>query len=227
MSSATFHLFSNLPWELRRQIWEAATRPTGRHYTGIHNFSIFNNEYVANKSMTPHIVLPYKHVEPGKTFVATVIGLGDHSTTNRSAYLWDAGLWTACWESREVIMSRLSMSQWNEKRRHLADLYEESLVRSFDPELDLWERVEELPAMSTAPPLRVGGEDEQWQLMVRPYQDAFNLDFTDLVSTWVQSNYSLDNLIWRKIFYDLPFSSPSRGCGPVRNLVVDFDPSVL
>ncbi|KPM36404.1 hypothetical protein AK830_g10172 [Neonectria ditissima] len=211
-----FHHFSDLPWELRHQIWVSSIRPTGPDYIGIHNFFISDEQQMAGKSMEHRVALPHGNFKKDRQLIATIPGPSHHGKANRSAYLWDAGLWTACWESRNAIMSYLDMFRWDEKRRIIADKD--------------WGRdtpsTRELPVMTTAPPLRGGNGEEEWQLVVRPYQDAFNLDCADLAAKCGSRSNDYDwKLDWKDIFFSLPFSSPCRGCGPMRNLVVEFDPS--
>ncbi|KAH8736143.1 hypothetical protein BGZ61DRAFT_441610 [Ilyonectria robusta] len=63
--------------------------------------------------------------------------------------------------------------------------------------------------------MTVLGNNEHWQLMVRPYQDLFCL--TPL-------NWGM-HIDWDTIFYSLPFSASSSGYGRVRNVAVEFDAS--
>ncbi|KAH6887499.1 hypothetical protein B0T10DRAFT_574542 [Thelonectria olida] len=221
MPYTAFRLFSSLPSELRLTIWQYAVRPIHGGRGGIQNFSIFYNNHVMDEgSEALHRRLPCWGTEGLRYYTAAV---STAKATNRSAYLWDAGLWTACWESRMVMMDSFEMSHWNETRRHL-DEYWEGVTWYYATELGRRER-SEFAVPTTAPALQHGGED--WELVVRPSHDAFKLDLASLETLLPRSHYDhhwgslqLDN-----IFQDLPFSSIFRGCALVRNIILEFDSS--
>ncbi|KPM36407.1 hypothetical protein AK830_g10171 [Neonectria ditissima] len=201
MSSITFPFFAILPCEIRLQIWESAIRPADPDYVGIHTFSIFDSQQVVDKK--PRTILPHEKTAGREYFVATVKGRGDDGKTNRSAYLWDAGLWTACWESREVIMSRVSMAQWHEWKRDISN--HDKRWESFE----IQERLREFRVGMTASSLQDGDGGEDWQLLVRPDRDAFKLDCSNLRPGVVQE-YGWGMLDWKQMLKDLPFP-PMRG----------------
>ena len=125
MSTQRFHCFANLPYELRRKIWQMAIRPAN---SGVHHFSIFNS---ANDNNSPsakfaildnaqHSKFEYKAAAPRAACTQTVYSW---TQGNPSSYLWDTGLWTACKESREIIMAHLNMRYWNKMRREFQQRY--------------------------------------------------------------------------------------------------------
>lgn len=117
---AAFDLFASLPCELRLEIWKFAIRPAGR---GIHRFSIFNKQTDRDD---PSRRLAITNTRDGQQVRHTataprIPGARECSWTegNASAYLWDAGLWTACRESREVIVWHFRVHHWDHVRRGL------------------------------------------------------------------------------------------------------------
>ena len=122
MSTETFHYFANLPYELRHQIWEMAVRPAG---SGMHHFSIFNPTKDENDSPPARFTLfvPFElRGESNHTVAAAPRRAGTQKSFswtqgNPSSYLWDKGLWTACKESRKVIITRFNILHWNEIAR--------------------------------------------------------------------------------------------------------------
>ena len=115
----TFHRFGELPFELRSTIWHMAMRPAG--IRGVHRFSIIPGLRNRVNASLGHSALAVRHEDdqeaknidfqvsappnnnspPDDAHPAYSWGLGNHST-----YLWDAGLWTACAESRRLMMKR-------------------------------------------------------------------------------------------------------------------------
>jgi hypothetical protein len=116
-------------------------------------------------------------------------------------------------------MGSFKMSHWNETRHHLRDQYLGDRTRKY-PMSKERANYPELADSITTPALQHGGGD--WELVVRPYQDAFRLDLASL-ETLVPHSSGWEPLYWEAIFHDLPFSSPYRGCSLVKNIVVEFD----
>ncbi|KAF4966973.1 hypothetical protein FSARC_5412 [Fusarium sarcochroum] len=96
-SPPTFHSFSRLPCEIRLQIWEAACFPSSRHHRGLHYIDI---KYWRMKESTC------------RNWVIPLQEQGFGCQIDRSAYIWDGGLWKTCKESREVIKRHLHVDDW-------------------------------------------------------------------------------------------------------------------
>ncbi|KAF5630289.1 hypothetical protein F52700_7311 [Fusarium sp. NRRL 52700] len=115
MSSATFHPFSRLPTELQLQIWkEACALPVipgrdsfeqrGVHYVNVDTVKVDGRDRLALR------VLDKKEGSSGNESIPN---------NNRSAYMWDGGLWWACKLSRESITeetksNRLRLSDYSQ-----------------------------------------------------------------------------------------------------------------
>lgn len=115
MVSYTFHPFSRLLTELRLKIWEAACFPSQQHHKALHYFKLLDVDDYSTKVCQ----MKYETQDPDS----------DHCSNSAypSVYIWDAGLWTACKESREVILRHLqlmirSRSGWNSRGQFLASL---------------------------------------------------------------------------------------------------------
>ncbi|RSL69193.1 hypothetical protein CEP54_002471 [Fusarium duplospermum] len=118
MSLETFHIFPNLPGELREEIWRCAVGADGPNRRGAHFFGIFNPRKDEKASSWVNHALRLRW----STFDGEICLVGPHweSTSiedqsinksdpaswidnNPSTYLIDSGLWMACKESRNVI----------------------------------------------------------------------------------------------------------------------------
>lgn len=112
MALLTFHPFTSLPYELRFNIWELAVRPT--HNTGgLHQFVVLDSEDMKGPTQDLTILGRESRFDPGAYIAAVARLSGAYDNGNRSAYLWDAGLWTACKESREVITKYSKQKDWS------------------------------------------------------------------------------------------------------------------
>ncbi|KAF4904676.1 hypothetical protein CGCF415_v001560 [Colletotrichum fructicola] len=89
----TFHSFSKLPAELRLSIWELAVRPTDPDHPGAHFFSV-QRDIKTGKRFTTF---------PSFTQKSKPLWKED----NPSAYFYDFGMWTACKESRTVVIKQM------------------------------------------------------------------------------------------------------------------------
>ncbi|CAG9979527.1 unnamed protein product [Clonostachys byssicola] len=191
---ASFHGFSDLPYELRLQIWEHSIRPLAEGYSGIHYLSIST----------------YKKMSiPG-------INKTGREPVNRSASMWDVGLWTACWESRQVIMRHWNMEKMLERRRMLHDAHQpSSLLRS-------WPDRKELCTTMNKPALYTETDRRDLQLMIRPFQDAFYFDPETL--------YKAASISMHHIFINshVPFFERIDGSyESEQNFIFEFDPNWL
>ena len=115
MPAPMFHHFRRLPVELRLLIWEFAVRPRGR---GVHYFSIVDMRKHSDNPLR-QLAVPDPADEDEVTYavsapmVPSSPGGCSWTTRNCSVYLWDAGLWTACRESRSVLEKRFQPCAWN------------------------------------------------------------------------------------------------------------------
>lgn len=57
---AVFHLFPNLPYELRSQIWRLAIRSSDKTYAGIHQFTIIDSDDFLKEDAKP-----FAHLDTG------------------------------------------------------------------------------------------------------------------------------------------------------------------
>ncbi|CAG9992197.1 unnamed protein product [Clonostachys byssicola] len=201
---ATFHCFSELPPELRLQIWEASVRPTQLDMVAMHYCSMaaWVEEYKDPMCMIP------------------VIGYVDDK--NRSAYKRDYGLWTACWESREVVKKAFNMRYWEKRRRQLrlmADRSEKVWQSAEGDEcLPILQRLRPRPAVSSA-------TLELFHLMVRPFQDVycFSIDI-DFNSCPLLKGGNLFSFTSTLLEYSAPLTDLV--ChNTAKSLVFEFDPS--
>ncbi len=137
MENRTFHQFPRLPKELRDAIWALAIRPDR---PSAHFFTVFNcAEDVEWSALSQYSI---RHWLWGKCGLAAPAcrPLDHHSPGgdeqqqhqqqqqepqfswtqgNRSGYLVDSGLWTACTESRAAIERRFNVAEWDIKRETL------------------------------------------------------------------------------------------------------------
>ncbi|KAL6790468.1 hypothetical protein GGI42DRAFT_365096 [Trichoderma sp. SZMC 28013] len=115
--------FANLPTELRLIIWKHALQPISPSRPRAHFFSVTNYEEdgdaLKKLRVQCHLGSDCK-INHGCTYCVAAPKFGDsHSWTNNnpSAYLWDHGLWNACYESREIIEKHYNMKYWTAKLR--------------------------------------------------------------------------------------------------------------
>ncbi|KAI1262339.1 hypothetical protein F5Y18DRAFT_398060 [Xylariaceae sp. FL1019] len=155
MDSQTFHPFPDLPAELRLMIWEAALHP---HEPSAQFFSLAdnNNEYCEDD----YFYMDHQAKKGSDLAAPCSRQIGELSWTNNnlSAYMIDHGLWTACKESRAVMLKyherrekahyqrpwicsdkfrdSRSIHPTTVKGRVLCDNHERRYI-SFDPNIDL------------------------------------------------------------------------------------------
>ena len=115
-----FTLFPKLPTELRCIIWALAIRP---EQPNAHFFTVFKSSNDDEWSLlSQHSI---SHPSRRSSLAAPEIPTTNDGSQqrqfswvqgNRSAYMIDRGLWTACRESREVIERRFRVAEWDIKR---------------------------------------------------------------------------------------------------------------
>lgn len=112
MPTQAFHCFPLLPKELRDQIWEECVQ---LHIPNAQFFTLFSYEH-REEELDELSGQAVACVDRSNATIAAPrsreTGEISWSRHNKSAYLIDHGLWTACWESREVIQKR-----YNRQRR--------------------------------------------------------------------------------------------------------------
>ncbi|KAF5581151.1 tetracycline resistance [Fusarium pseudocircinatum] len=112
ISLMVFHLFPNLPTELRLKIWKSACFPYATNQRGIHYIDLAS----IGDDLRSWIGLPTKAPMEMKAlhhdFSTSHSGQRVVGRANRSAYMWDAGLWKACKESREIISTPFQLKLW-------------------------------------------------------------------------------------------------------------------
>jgi hypothetical protein len=167
MAPQTFHYFSTLPKADRELIWALAIRP---ERPSAHVFTLYNakenterlllSQYTAGHPTKPGYALaapPIGRLEDGKDENDNHEHQFSWDRGNRSAYMIDAGLWTACRESRAVIERRFQVVEYQtlattwlfssaEPQRCLmdpdADLF---FIRPLNPETTDWDSMSGLP----------------------------------------------------------------------------------
>ncbi|KAI8716788.1 2EXR domain-containing protein [Fusarium sp. LHS14.1] len=199
MAPSMFHFFPILPPELRLAIWELAIRPTNEKH-GLHHFTIIGQEDHNQEDFG--LQHPHSGWRPQHTAIVP-------TNNNKSVYLWDAGLWTACVDSRDVMMNHFRIRQWEISRR------QRELMPAINLLKDKLSRGEhfDYSAKTTA---RRGHEG--WELIVQPVMDMFCFKSKDwqFARSWQQ---------WADFFVDMPFTTFLSGHVPIRNMALEFDPS--
>lgn len=110
MEHQGFALFSNLPPELRIQIWESCLQsfePNAQFFTIINC-----NESIEPAALSKHLMVsgPCEGIAVAAPRSRST-GRRSWTEGNMSAYLADHGLWTACWESRLVMLKHYKASR--------------------------------------------------------------------------------------------------------------------
>ncbi|KAJ3550311.1 hypothetical protein NM208_g34 [Fusarium decemcellulare] len=207
-SPAKFYLFPVLPCELRLKIWELAVRPNdGKR--GLHHFSISNSERNIDPSFrlvgTSYQNSCYVIAAPSRSPLRRLIS---GAAVNSSAYLWDAGLWTACKESREVMKRYFKVRQWAEKYPRRVGRGS-AMPRHYDNEMA---RGRDCSFSATA---TVWDYPEQWQLTVQPLVDLFCIDIRGLHCCAGQ---------WADAIASFPFPRWWQANTSVRHIALEFNP---
>ncbi|PNP58420.1 hypothetical protein FNYG_15083 [Fusarium nygamai] len=182
-TSPTFHPFSRLPTELRLKIWKAACLPrSSRFEKGIHYVTVdavstegdWSRDYVHPVIDDPNLE-GHDYDYEGRGYVAIRAlecpwgkpgnALSPVNLPNKSAYLWDAGLWLACKESREAVLENFHFKEWLACRQQPL-------------------RRDELPWYDKAFPSAIvpQNRNEKWCPLVTPYRDIFCIDTSNLES---------------------------------------------
>ncbi|RSM01994.1 hypothetical protein CDV31_011077 [Fusarium ambrosium] len=91
----TFHYFTELPSELRDQIWNLAIRPAR---PGVQIFKLYSPETKGSVGNAMDVVFDYYSIYDNYR-----IAVPDCDDKNQSTYLIDGALWNTCKESRRVM----------------------------------------------------------------------------------------------------------------------------
>ncbi|RCI07392.1 hypothetical protein L249_1375 [Ophiocordyceps polyrhachis-furcata BCC 54312] len=227
-TATSFELFPRLPCELRLQVWKLAIRPPG---AGVHRLSIILDSSSSSSSSSSLLKKKKKknnnsnnnHKKKEKTKIirreehhhhhhhhqhVAAVPPGDAADAstwtrgNSSASLWDAGLWTACVESRQVMMRHFRLRHWQDAGRSLLE------AGGYWSPAAVAEEFQEMTTMAVA-------RNDDTYHVVQPHRDLFWLEPQDWKTT----------VDWRTLFVDLPFTSALQGYGHLSHIGVEFDPS--
>ncbi|KAF4457239.1 hypothetical protein F53441_803 [Fusarium austroafricanum] len=177
----TFHPFPLLPPELRIKIWEAACLSSFHKTHGIHYVDVDCVQFVQqdldddtfdeNMEGGPRLLNHHVANRGSATLRAlksnwnTSLEKSDSVTyPNRSAYMWDAGLWMACQESRAIVAKHMDLEHWVELRKD-------------GNRLDSATGWGELDFPSTLVPHQ---KDGMWRPIVVPHKDIFCINTGDV-----------------------------------------------
>ncbi|KAF5576916.1 hypothetical protein FPANT_10697 [Fusarium pseudoanthophilum] len=104
-----FQRFPDLPAELRLKIWKAACFPYAPNQRGLHYIDLETVEKgLINGALMGSMEMNALHPD----FPTSHNGQLAVGRANKSAYMWDAGLWKACRESREVVSAHFQLKLW-------------------------------------------------------------------------------------------------------------------
>ncbi|KAM0424522.1 hypothetical protein ACHAPT_010237 [Fusarium lateritium] len=199
--AVTFYWFSDLPRELRDQIWKFAIR---KAHPGVQIFRLYK---------------PQKHYDDlaqGDLVSSPCCWNGHHlaaplwdgyfdnidpncSDRNASTYLINGGLWTACKESRLVMKKHFRSAEWDFRRKH----HRKELASKESRHLL------DMPATGC---FACDGAAPHY-LTVLPYQDLF-----------VLQTESLESINREHLNFDIPIKSSARGFGGVKNIAIEYNP---
>lgn len=215
--ATTFHGFPDLPAELRLQIWEDCIRPDGQ---GVHFFTIETCfDPSPEQPGISYELKPQRYSIGGGEYetenaAAPLFGAGSQRSwteNNLSTCLIDAGLWTACRESREVMEKHFKTAFWREKRQE--SLKKEPYCRGLS-----WYEPEHKSAPGTGR-FRHNGED--WCFAVFPHRDLFCVQHSGKPplmcfppATWLFADFG-----------NSTFASARLGFAGVRSLAFEYDAS--
>ncbi|KAF6795434.1 hypothetical protein CSOJ01_13405 [Colletotrichum sojae] len=107
MAATTFHSFPDLPGELRNQIWDDAANARPANAGGVHRFSIFYTGNIPSQ-LKNHTAATRENAFDTALGPPSAADAANPDPWNdpQSTYSIDAGLWTACRESRAAMLRR-------------------------------------------------------------------------------------------------------------------------
>ncbi|KAM0541893.1 hypothetical protein ACHAPJ_013039 [Fusarium lateritium] len=192
-----------MPPELRLQIWQDACLPSSQHRRGLHYMDVEVDKH-ENRGWSCVTALRCDWTSPPEK--RDSIG-----RNNRSAYLWDAGLWRACKESREVILRHSHINDWIRIEKPCGI----RSTRYVSQRKKNWIGGEEAvpPGVLT---LREG--DEEWHLMVYPERDMFCVSESVCATLLCSVNTFFLHFSFVDCYGDVHYFDG-------KNLALEFDPS--
>ncbi|KAI8712662.1 2EXR domain-containing protein [Fusarium sp. LHS14.1] len=200
MVSSVFHPFPRLPTELRLQIWENACLPSQDQRRGLHYFNLDHDKKLVS--------LGWNHGNSPEL-------QGPAGQAKRSAYLWHGGLWTACKESRGVVMKPCQLKEWG-------DLIEQA--EREDKRAGNYKRMAAISRSVVGdegvPPGMVVMREghKEWYFIVYPTRDIFCVtsdNWESFLRSWS---------MWDAEYY-LPIACNVLHSLYVENIAFEFDPS--
>jgi hypothetical protein len=199
--TTTFDRFSDLPRELRDQIWSFAIRMAR---PGVHIFRLYNSyrdDYAGAHDLVTSTCCCFKGHRLAAPSWNRYFDSVDAKCSDRnlSTYLIDGGLWTACKESRILMEKHFQSSEWDYRRKHRHKYL-------FGKETEL---LMDIPATSY---FSCDGGDPHY-FTVLPHQDLF-----------VLQPECLENIVWDCINSDIPIGSTLRGFHAIRHLAIEYNP---
>ncbi|PHH79913.1 hypothetical protein CDD80_3500 [Ophiocordyceps camponoti-rufipedis] len=201
MATSSFQLFPLLPCELRLEVWKMAIRPAG---AGVHRISLRDSSSSSSSPSVSGNTLRAVPAGDKQESRRRHIAVAEPEASGSSASLWDAGLWTACSESRQVMMWHFRLQFWQDAGRNLLR------AGGYWSPAAVADEFEDMTAMAIA----WNGQADRY-IVVQPHRDLFWLEPQDWKTT----------VDWRTLFVDLPFSSSLRGYGHLSHIAVEFDQS--
>ncbi|KAF5697761.1 hypothetical protein FGLOB1_12546 [Fusarium globosum] len=186
MSRSTFHPFPNLPVEIRLQIWENACFDWKSGRFGLHYIKLNENRQLAPLNCEWQTAGP----------------------RNRSAYLWHAGLWTACKESRDIAAKHWINQGWPDIQENTKDKSVGDVIW-FDTPFPH-------PIILRTALVHRKGDYEPWHQVADMNQDIFCVtaaSWEPLVRSWKPLLLEAEDEWGRHMTWD------------ITNIAVEFDPS--
>ncbi|KAK4182904.1 hypothetical protein QBC35DRAFT_509100 [Podospora australis] len=130
MGLTEFTKFGDLPAELRLMIWNMAIRPANE--PAAHVFTVFNTESEEEQQANALQSLIPGSSQCGLAAPRSSSGISSWRDGNPSAYMVDAGLWTACHESRYEMERTYKQSEWRSSQ-NVYDSPCTSIIRAGGP----------------------------------------------------------------------------------------------
>jgi hypothetical protein len=198
MASDKFEYFSKLPWELRDQIWKCCIHP---YEAQAHFFTFFNTsdskevEAISGKRLVIENAEGMSLAAPRSRRTGQLSWFDD----NRSAYRYGRGLWTACWESRMVILKHYKII----RPRAPMGLWENEVLKDQNHDDDLPE--------STTSYFLLGGKPSY--MTFSPRYDLFCL-----------RPFKFDTIDWNQTPFKIQHPSETQGFR-AQHIALEFDPS--